>query len=137
MFSNRTYSCGMFLFVRLVLICSHSDWIHVLTGFGCMCCWFRLIEYIKYFGLQYRGFIDAFESFRPVFLRIAVGALPIFIGFVMLCLTLFGNQSYQFRTFGYACQSLFAVTKGDNVYDTLLITGDQVPFVCLSSFGFH
>jgi hypothetical protein len=49
-----------------------SDTTRFIVGLGCLLCWIRIIDFSKYYGVQYRGFIDAFSIVLPEFLKVGV-----------------------------------------------------------------
>ncbi|KAA6381848.1 MAG: hypothetical protein EZS28_022626 [Streblomastix strix] len=71
----------------------------------------------KQHGIPLYMLIYALQVAIPVCLRYLGGALPIFVGFTLLGISLFGERQVKFSTIGEAMMALFALMNGDELLD--------------------
>ena len=88
-----------------------------LSAFGSLCVWFGLI---RYFGHSRRLQLVT-TTLTTVASPIAwtlVSVLPIFIGYALAGIQLFGDYAPGFASFSIACSTLWALMAGDEVNNT-------------------
>ena len=57
--------------------------------------------------------------------RLYVGIVPIFIGYALLCVTVFWNDRHYFPGFADTCYTLFAMMNGDSILDNFHSTSGK------------
>lgn len=86
-----------------------------LSGFGCMFAYIGLVQYLDY-SAKYSFILKTLSFAVPVLIRTMVGILPIFIGAVLLSISLFG-ASWRFHSASYAAINLYSAIAGDELQD--------------------
>ena len=84
-----------------------------LSGFGCMFAWIGLVQYLDY-SAKYSFILKTLSVAVPILAQTLVGILPIFIGAVLLSISLF-SASFRFHTATYAAMNLYAMIAGDEL----------------------
>jgi hypothetical protein len=84
-----------------------------LSGFGCMFAYIGLVQYLDY-SAKYSFILKTISFSIPILIRTMVGILPIFIGTVLLAISLF-SSSYRFHNASYAAMHLYSMIAGDEL----------------------
>jgi len=86
-----------------------------LSGFSCMFAFVGLVQYLDY-SAKYSFILKTLSFAVPVLLRTLVGIFPIFIGAVLLSISLF-SASWRFHSASYAAFNLYSAMAGDELQD--------------------
>jgi len=86
-----------------------------LSGFGCMFAYIGLVQYLDY-SAKYSFILKTLSHAVPVLGRTLVGIIPIFIGAVLLSISLF-SSSLRFHTASFAAMNLYSMIAGDELQD--------------------
>jgi hypothetical protein len=94
-----------------------NDSMKACLGVACFMLWFCLAQYLEYFP-KYYIMISMLKKSAPRVSRFLLGVLPIFIGYALMGMLLFGDKVDRFGDILQTLRSLFAVVNGDIIYDT-------------------
>ena len=91
--------------------------IEVLIGLGCAVSW---ISCVRYFALSrsYSIITRTLEVAVPMNIKITAGIAPIFIGYVLLAMSIFWNDTDHFNQFSNASYAFFCMMNGDSILNT-------------------
>ena len=78
-----------------------------------MFAWIGLVQYLDY-SAKYSFILKTLSVAVPILAQTLVGILPIFIGAVLLSISLF-SASFRFHTATYAAMNLYAMIAGDEL----------------------
>ena len=100
---------------------SHKDVLEdgsfrMILGLATAGMWFSLVQYLEYFPRFYL-LIWTLKTGLPRVLQFFVGIFPFFIGYALLGMTLFGDESALFGDIQSTVCTLFSVVNGDSVLD--------------------
>lgn len=80
-----------------------------------MFAWIGLVQYLDY-SAKYSFILKTLSFAVPILARTMVGILPIFIGSVLLSISLF-SASFRFHNAAYASMNLYSMIAGDELQD--------------------
>jgi hypothetical protein len=80
-----------------------------------MFAWIGLVQYLDY-SAKYSFILKTLSFAVPILARTMVGILPIFIGAVLLSISLF-SASFRFHNASYASMNLYSMIAGDELQD--------------------
>ena len=83
------------IFAATFFIYRQQFGIHIteyMCGLGCMFAWFGIVQYLDY-SAKYSFILKTLTQAVPMFLRTAVGILPIYIAVVLLSVSLFSSSA--------------------------------------------
>ena len=89
----------------------------IFLGAAAMLLWLGLAQFLEYLP-QYYVLVVTMKRAAPRVGRLLAGALPFFVGYMMLGMTLFGDQCAQFGSALDTVATLFSVLNGDVLLDT-------------------
>ena len=96
----------------------------LLIGLGACLNWIAVIKYFAY-SKSYSTVMKTLKEAIPMNVRLYVGIVPIFIGYALLCVTVFWNDRHYFTTFADSCYTLFAMMNGDSILDNFQATSSK------------
>jgi hypothetical protein len=95
------------------------------SGFGCMFAYIGLVQYLDY-SAKYSFILKTLTYAVPILVNTCVGILPIFIGSVLLSISLFSASS-RFTDSAHAAMNLYSMIAGDELQDVFRdVTGIQL-----------
>jgi len=94
---------------------ANSDYRLVMGGSVALY-WVAAAQYLEYFPRFYL-LIWTLKTGIPRVMQFFTGIAPFFIGYALLGMTLFGDQSDLFGSFSDTCCTLFSVVNGDSIHD--------------------
>lgn len=106
------------IFAALFFVLRQQFGLHIseyMCGFGCMFAWFGLVQYLDY-SPKYSFILKTLTQAVPMFLRTALGILPIYIAVVLLAVCLF-SASTRFQSSSWAAMNLYSMIQGDELQD--------------------
>jgi hypothetical protein len=106
------------IFAALFFLFRGNFGLHIsdyLSGIGCMFAYIGLVQYLDY-SAKYSFILKTLSHAVPVLVRTLVGIIPIFIGAVLLSISLF-SSSYRFHTASFAAMNLYSMIAGDELQD--------------------
>jgi hypothetical protein len=80
-----------------------------------MFAWIGLVQYLDY-SAKYSFILKTLSFAVPILARTLVGILPIFIGAVLLSISLF-SASFRFHNATFASMNLYSMIAGDELQD--------------------
>ena len=88
-----------------------------LIGLGCAINW---ITCVKYFALSrsYSIITRTLEVAVPMNIKIMAGIAPIFIGYVLMAMSIFWNNTDHYNQFSNASYAFFCMMNGDSILNT-------------------
>jgi len=95
--------------------------IELLIGLGCAINW---ISVCRYFALsrQYSLISRTLSVAVPMNIKIMAGILPIFIGYILLAMSIFWNDREFFSSFSDTAYTFFSMMNGDSILVTFAYT---------------
>jgi len=95
--------------------------IELLIGLGCAISW---ISIARYFALSrsYSIITRTLKVAVPMNIKIMAGIAPIFIGYVLLAMSLFWNDRAFFSSFSDTAYTFFSMMNGDSILVTFAYT---------------
>jgi hypothetical protein len=92
-------------------------WLKFLLGLGCLV---QYVSLVQFFESRPRYYVLVLTLKRgiPRVAQFLLGACPLFFGFMLLGMILFGDQCDGFGDLGSTAATLFAVVNGDVLLDT-------------------
>ena len=90
--------------------------VELSLGLGCFLTWFSLMKYLQN-AKEYTVLIRTFEVALPLLIKIGIGAMPIFFGFVFFGMCVFFSFEEKYGMFSRASFCLFAIMNGDSILD--------------------
>lgn len=118
---------------------------NILLGLSAIFSWSNIVQYFAHNPAFYI-LITSLKNGLPNVIRFIIGALPIFIGYGMCGMLLFGSYSQYFQGLQNSMVTLFSAANGDALHDTFdTIYGQNallayfsriylVSFVCLFTY---
>ena len=96
-----------------------------LCGFGCFFAYASLVQYLD-FSPKYSIIFKTLTHAVPIIIRTSVGIIPIFMGAVLLAVSLF-SASNRFKSASMTAINLYAMINGDELQDIFRdLTGIQL-----------
>eukprot|EP00928_Gymnodinium_smaydae_P052848 TRINITY_DN36994_c0_g1_i1.p1 TRINITY_DN36994_c0_g1~~TRINITY_DN36994_c0_g1_i1.p1 ORF type:complete len:566 (-),score=66.85 TRINITY_DN36994_c0_g1_i1:42-1739(-) len=93
-------------------------------GFACALSYLNLVPYLSLFD-RWHVMIMTLRRSIPRCLRFGAGVAPVYLGYVVLGVALFGISDQDgFRSLSHSSATLFSLVNGDAVRDTFLNLGD-------------
>jgi hypothetical protein len=92
--------------------------LRVSIGVSCMMLWFSLVQYLE-FNPRYYIMILTLKTAIPRIGQFLVGILPVFIGYSLFGLILFGDQNSLFGSLPDTATTLFCVVNGDSIMQVI------------------
>ena len=98
----------------------------LLIGLGCAINW---IAIAKYFALSrsYSIITRTLKVAIPMNIKIMAGIAPIFIGYCLLAMCLFWNDTHFFNNFSNTSYTFFSMMNGDSILVTFAYTTRKYP----------
>lgn len=102
--------------------------IEFMIGLGCAINW---IAIGRYFALSrsYSIITRTLKVAVPMNIKIMAGIAPIFIGYVLLAMSLFWNNRDFFSDFSDTSYTFFSMMNGDSILVTFLYTTRKYPII--------
>lgn len=95
--------------------------IEIFIGFGALLTWISIVRYLantKQYTIINRTFMQAI----PTLSKVALGIMPIFVGFALLGMCLFWPFTEKFNSLSSSIMILFCVQNGDSIHDLFIGT---------------
>lgn len=113
---------------RSVELFNPTSTVRDLSALGSLCTWIGLM---RYFGHSRRLSLvttTLYDVSKPILWTI-ISILPIFVGFALMGVQLFGSFAPSFASMPIACSSLWALMVGDEVNATFRQVTPVYPFI--------
>eukprot|EP00747_Dinoflagellata_sp_TGD_P178698 gnl/TRDRNA2_/TRDRNA2_28114_c0_seq1.p1 gnl/TRDRNA2_/TRDRNA2_28114_c0~~gnl/TRDRNA2_/TRDRNA2_28114_c0_seq1.p1 ORF type:complete len:630 (+),score=91.16 gnl/TRDRNA2_/TRDRNA2_28114_c0_seq1:148-2037(+) len=98
----------------------------VSIGVACSLAYFSMLQYISFFDRWYVMWLTVRESI-PRVLRFMGGVLPLYLGYAVLGVSLWGITSSWYRDLPSASNALFSLLNGDIIHDTFMNLETDAP----------
>eukprot|EP00003_Mantamonas_plastica_P013748 TRINITY_DN2394_c1_g4_i1.p1 TRINITY_DN2394_c1_g4~~TRINITY_DN2394_c1_g4_i1.p1 ORF type:complete len:457 (-),score=180.44 TRINITY_DN2394_c1_g4_i1:3141-4511(-) len=89
----------------------------IVIGLSAFLTWLRAVQYFEYFP-KYYVLVMTLRRALPTVFRFVLGTMPVYIGYALFGMTVFGSYSEKFATFNNACRTLFSILNGDVILET-------------------
>ena len=89
----------------------------MLIGIGCAVNWWAVSRYLTH-SRQYSVITRTLAEAIPMNLKVMFGILPIYVGYVLMAMSIFWNDRRFFNSFSDTMYTFFAMMNGDSILTT-------------------
>jgi len=99
----------------------------LVLAIGVFLGWLSLLPHIKIFGPEYFATLLTLQRVFPFVSKFVLGCLPLFLGYIILGISILSVHTPKFRGIGDSLMTLWAVLNGDWLFDNFQDAAQYMP----------